>query len=314
MVAIFTLLIVVSISMMLGRIATVALTFTGLAKDTSRFQARSAFTGAGFTTSESELIVQHPVRRRIIMTLMFLGNAGLVTVIATLMSGFVGIESSNSGPADLSGYSFTVVNADGDERSDFTIEIRSEEIEETETWQDVLFGRTRFQRIFSRMLALSLGLLLLWFIARSKFVDDLTFRVIGWALERYTSLESHDYHSILHLSEGFAVSEFEVDAAHWFTGKNLAELNVSREGIQVIGIMRSDKETYVGSPNGATYIRTGDKVILYGQSAHVNELKVRKADEEGLRAHKGRVEETEADRAEHPQDERTEKRATGGAH
>ena len=99
MVAIATLLIIVSLSLVVNRIATVALMFTGLSKDAARFQSRSAFTGAGFTTTESELIVQHPVRRRIIMMLMFLGNAGLITVIATLMSGLVSLDSANRAPA-----------------------------------------------------------------------------------------------------------------------------------------------------------------------------------------------------------------------
>jgi hypothetical protein len=39
--------------------------------------------GAGFTTNESEAVVGHPVRRRVISTLMVLGSAGLVTAIAS---------------------------------------------------------------------------------------------------------------------------------------------------------------------------------------------------------------------------------------
>ena len=46
------------------RIATVGLTMTGVSKDLAQFQALSAFTGSGFTTEESEEIVNHPLRRR----------------------------------------------------------------------------------------------------------------------------------------------------------------------------------------------------------------------------------------------------------
>lgn len=88
MFAIFTVLLVIALSILVTRIATVALIHTGLSREAARFQARSAFTGAGFTTSEAEQVVGHPVRRRIIMLLMLLGNAGIVTVIGSLILGF----------------------------------------------------------------------------------------------------------------------------------------------------------------------------------------------------------------------------------
>jgi len=69
--------------------ATVALTLTGLSEDSARFQARSAYLGVGFTTSEAEQVVGHPVRRRILMVLMLLGNVGIVTVLASLVLSFL---------------------------------------------------------------------------------------------------------------------------------------------------------------------------------------------------------------------------------
>ena len=78
--------------------------------DAARFQARSAFTGAGFTTNESERVVNHPVRRRIILLLMLLGNAGIVSAVSSLMLTFVAPEESNSIPLKIvllvSGLSF----------------------------------------------------------------------------------------------------------------------------------------------------------------------------------------------------------------
>lgn len=91
MVAILTLFCVITISILVTRIATVALTLTGLPREMARFQARSAFTGSGFTTRESEEVVNHPVRRRIVMLLMLVGNAGLVTVISTLILTFMNV-------------------------------------------------------------------------------------------------------------------------------------------------------------------------------------------------------------------------------
>lgn len=90
MVAILSVLLIVGLSLVVTRVATVALTLTGLSREAARFQARSALTGAGFTTSESETVVQHPLRRRIVMALMLAGSAGIVTVIATLVAGLAG--------------------------------------------------------------------------------------------------------------------------------------------------------------------------------------------------------------------------------
>ncbi len=89
MYAIVLLLLVAVLSLLITRVATVALTVTGMTRESARFQARSALTGAGFTTQESEAVVSHPVRRRIVMGLMLIGSAGLVTAVAGLLGGFL---------------------------------------------------------------------------------------------------------------------------------------------------------------------------------------------------------------------------------
>lgn len=92
--AAITLLVILTISIVVVRITAVALRLTGMPADVARFQARSAFTGTGFTTSESEAIVNHPIRRRLIGLLMLQGNIGLVTVLATFIVSFVATENS----------------------------------------------------------------------------------------------------------------------------------------------------------------------------------------------------------------------------
>ncbi len=90
MIVLLTFLLVVLFSIIVVRIGTVALKMTGLSRDVAAFQAQSAFSGVGFTTSESEYVVSHPVRRRIIRILMLLGSAGLTSAMATLVLTFVG--------------------------------------------------------------------------------------------------------------------------------------------------------------------------------------------------------------------------------
>jgi hypothetical protein len=94
MLSVFSLLVILFFSILITRIATVVLTHTGLSRQSARFQARSAFTGVGFTTTESENLVNHPVRRRVLMWLMLLGNVGIVSSMSTLIITFVGREGS----------------------------------------------------------------------------------------------------------------------------------------------------------------------------------------------------------------------------
>jgi len=70
-------------SWIIVRIGAIAFQLTGLEWSLAKFQSLSCFSGTGFTTRESELIVSDKRRRRIASILMVLGNAGLVTLIAT---------------------------------------------------------------------------------------------------------------------------------------------------------------------------------------------------------------------------------------
>ena len=58
---------------------------TGLDRNKSRFQALSALTGTGFTTTEAEGIVNHPKRRKITTWLIFLGNTGILAFIILMI-------------------------------------------------------------------------------------------------------------------------------------------------------------------------------------------------------------------------------------
>jgi hypothetical protein len=97
MTAIASLLVVLAFSFLITRLATVALALTGLSRQLARLQSVSAFTGVGFTTHESEHLVNHPVRRRILIVLMIVGNAGIVTAIASLILSFAGVQQAQEG-------------------------------------------------------------------------------------------------------------------------------------------------------------------------------------------------------------------------
>lgn len=94
-------LLALTLSLIVIRVGTMALMLTGLSRESARFQSHSAFTGVGFTTNESELIVDHPVRRHLTMGLMMLGNIGIATVIATLTATLLSEQTSEQWPMSL---------------------------------------------------------------------------------------------------------------------------------------------------------------------------------------------------------------------
>jgi hypothetical protein len=239
MIPIISLLIIVTISVLITRVGTVALMHTGLSRESAKFQARSAFTGVGFTTTESEKIVNHPVRRKIIFMLMFLGNVGIVTAISSLILGFVNQGSGS----DLLKIAF-----------------------------------------------LAGGLLIVWVAATSHWLDRHLSRLIQWALQRYTRLETHDLVSLLNLQADYGVTELPVKEGGWLANQRLNQVDLPSEGIIVLGVTRKNG-TYIGAPDGETKVLPEDRLILYGREAALEEVQTRRLGVEGDMQHNAAVSE-----------------------
>jgi hypothetical protein len=90
MSALLSLFVVLAFSFVVMRVGAQALALTGVSEEVADFQAHSAFLGVGFTTREAEQVLAHPVRRRIVMTLMVLGNAGVVASVSSVLLLFLG--------------------------------------------------------------------------------------------------------------------------------------------------------------------------------------------------------------------------------
>jgi len=253
MFSILALLVVLTLSILVTRIAAVALTHTGLSRDTARFQARSAFTGVGFTTSESEKLVNHPLRRKILQVLMLVGNAGIITAVSSLILSF--IDGGNS------------LNL---------------------AWKVVIIVA---------------GSIFLLSLASSKWVDRHLSDLISRALNRYTAMDVKDYASILRLAGEYQVTEMPVKAGGWLAGKQLQQLQLTDEGIIVLGVTRKDG-TYIGAPKGDNGIQPHDLLILYGRSASLAKLDRRRQGAEGDRDHvRGVAEQEEIQQQEEIKDE-----------
>ncbi len=79
----FTILLFLAL---LVEVLSIALKVTGLDMDKARFQVISIITHTGFTTRESELITQHPTRRKIVEGLMLVSYVTTATFISIIIS------------------------------------------------------------------------------------------------------------------------------------------------------------------------------------------------------------------------------------
>lgn len=234
MAALVSFLVVVTLSLIIERIATVALTLTGLSRDAATFQARSALTGTGFTTAEAEQVLTHPARRRIIMWLMAARDFEFVTGVSTLILAFLGIGSTREGVV--------------------------------------------------RGLVLCAGLAALGLLASSRWVNRHLARLIAAVLRRWTTLDVHDYATLLGLTAGYAVRELRVGRQSWVAHRRLDELHLPKEGVTVLAIQRADGD-FVGAPSGSSVINPRDTLILYGQAERLAEIGGRRVGRGGDQAH-----------------------------
>ena len=89
--AISLILAVAAIYMFMIEIFSVAFKLTGLATNKLKFQVASLFTGAGFTTAESELITNNDRRRRIAVTCMYTGHIFSVVIMGLIINVLISI-------------------------------------------------------------------------------------------------------------------------------------------------------------------------------------------------------------------------------
>jgi hypothetical protein len=213
-IPLIALLTIVVVALLVVQLGANALVLTGISQAAARFQASSAFFGVGFTTLEAEMVVDHPVRRRIILHLIISGNIGLTSALATLIVTMMRNDSS--------GFNFILLL--------FLI-----------VGGAVAFG-----------LLMNVG----W-VKRPLDV------VMKKALKKAGVIEALDYEVLLHVKEGFSVSEVEVEEGHSFAGKALKDSRPSDHGLVVLGIHRKDGE-FIGAPDKNQLIQVGDVVMIYG--------------------------------------------------
>jgi len=221
------LLIVANLAFLIIRIGAKALELTGVSRDAARFQALSAFFGAGFTTGESEMVVNHPVRRRVIRDLIIMGNVGLLSLLGT------GVMTATHFRFDTPA-----------ERREAAIRLV------------VIFG----------------GLVLLWLASRSRIVTLVIDRSISFTMRRMGALRALDYEQLLRTHAGYEVAEIVVEGGAWLCNKTIGDASLRQRGVNVLSVHRRDGE-HIGAPRGATELRDGDTLIVYGADEAIGRLR-----------------------------------------
>ncbi|MBN2020527.1 MAG: TrkA C-terminal domain-containing protein [Sedimentisphaerales bacterium] len=226
-------LVVLFVSFIIVRIGAIAFQLTGLEWSMAKFQALSCFTSTGFTTREAEHITSNPQRRRIASTLMVLGHAGLVTMIATLANTLRAQEVIEEGlskpilPIDLPPYIVQLINL-----------------------LIIIAGVYLIYKFFTNTI-----------IAR-KLTDILRQRVI-----RRHKLKPISIEELSVATGGYGVATVRVPENHRILEKLLSESGLRKEDINVLAIVR--KNETIANPEAGRKIHKGDELICFGKLENI---------------------------------------------
>lgn len=91
-IILFVLLIIFYI--LIADIITTLFRLTGMTEERARFQVISLLTNSGFTTQESEAVVNLKIRRRLARATMLFGYAFTVTILSTTVNVFMSMSES----------------------------------------------------------------------------------------------------------------------------------------------------------------------------------------------------------------------------
>ena len=227
-------IIVVIASFIIVRIGAIAFQLTGLEWSLAKFQSLSCFSGTGFTTREAELVTGHPQRRRIATVLIVLGNAGFITMIASVAS---------------------AMNA------------------QYALWAKLSESLLPIEKIppylirYVNLLIIILAIYILYKLSSNeKLIKKLTtflrIKVIQKKLFKPVSFEE-----LLMLAGGYGVSKIDVSSDNPLVDKTLAQSDLRKSDITVLAIVRN-KETIPNPPAG-TKILSGDELISFGQLENI---------------------------------------------
>jgi len=215
------------------RIGAIAFQLSGLEWSLAKFQALSCFSGTGFTTREAELVTGNPQRRRIATILIVLGNAGLVTMIATIASALTPQQ---------------------------TLWPRLSE-------SFLPFAVPRFIIPWINLLIIVMVLYIGYRLATNKrFVKKVT-DILRTKIIKKKIFKPVSFEELLMLAGGYGVSKIDVSSNNPLVGKTLEQSDLRKNDIMVLAIVRAEET--IPTPPADTQILSGDELVSFGKLENI---------------------------------------------
>ncbi len=223
------------VSFLVVRLGAVAFHLTGVEWSQAKFQSLSCFSGTGFTTREAELIVSHPQRRRVATVLMILGNAGIVTLIAT-----------------------------------FANSIRMDNLAEKIRlpFVDLLFPAFVIPIVNFAVILLAV-IVIFKFFTNSVVSRRLTGLLKRFAVRRQLVRQT-SFEELLVTTGDHGVASMEIEEQSPLCNTTLITSGLRDQDITVLAIERDGKTT--PNPVASTQIRSGDRLVCFGNLKNVRKL------------------------------------------
>ena len=226
-------IIVLIASFIIVRIGAVAFQLTGLEWSLAKFQSLSCFSGTGFTTRESELITGDPRRRRIASILIVLGNAGLVTMIASAASAL--------------------------DPNQIMIARFSESLLPVSIPDPIV--------PWINLAVIILGFLIIYKISTNRRVAGKITLYLRKKIRKRDFSKPVSFEELLFLTGGYGISRIEVCDSSPLIDKTLIESNLRKNDIIVLAIVRGSET--IPNPTALTTIHKGDELITFGKLQNI---------------------------------------------
>jgi len=225
-------IVVLIASFTIVRIGAIAFQLTGLEWSLAKFQSLSCFSGTGFTTKEAELVTGDKQRRRIASVLMVLGNAGLVTMIATVASA-MNPENTLLGWLSESYLPFLPL------------------------WS------VRWVNMGIIVIAIFLSYKV---FTNKQFTQKLT-KYLRKKILKKEFFKPVSFEELLLLTGGYGITRLEVLGGNPLIDKTLAESELRKNDITVLAIVRD--EATIPNPSADTKIQVADELISFGKLENI---------------------------------------------
>ena len=225
-------IVVLIASFTIVRIGAIAFQLTGLEWSLAKFQSLSCFSGTGFTTKEAELITGDKQRRRIASVLMVLGNAGLVTMIATVASA-MNPENTLLGWLSESYLPFLPL------------------------WS------VRWVNMGIIVIAIFLSYKV---FTNKQFTQKLT-KYLRKKILKKEFFKPVSFEELLLLTGGYGITRLEVLGGNPLIDKTLTESELRKNDITLFAILRDD--TTMANPSADIRIQKSDELVLFGKLENI---------------------------------------------